>query len=151
VYTPVANLSGILSALRNRHAQRVAQDPDFRELEEDIAELNQERSKRSISLNEAERRAERDAQEARFKTRAHDDPVASLADRPAADKSVPRDLTDLEDNGLETGEGELADERALAKRQKDAKDVRLIEAAHILGDEIDLQGPEGRLAARATP
>ena len=44
-------------------------DKDFRYLQEDIAESKLQREKNLVSLNEAERRKERDAQEARLKSR----------------------------------------------------------------------------------
>ncbi len=51
------------------HDKRVSHDKDFKYLQEDIAEFNKLRQKNLISLNEADRRKEREAQEAREKAR----------------------------------------------------------------------------------
>ncbi len=63
------DLSGILPLLQTRHDARVKNDKEFQFLEDDIARFKAERKKNQISLNETDRRKERDEQEARLKAR----------------------------------------------------------------------------------
>jgi carboxyl-terminal processing protease len=148
-YTPVGDLTRLLPLLQNRHALRTSQDRDFQYLEEDIAALKLERNKAAISLNEAERRKERDTQDARFKSRARDDSDEVTDKHSASEENASVNPSDLPDNGLELGEGDISQELATAKMQREVKDIRLNEAAHILGDEVTLQGADTRLAERA--
>jgi carboxyl-terminal processing protease len=68
-YTPVGNLNAILPELRKRHDQRIRHDQDFKYLEAEIAHIQSRRLKNRVSLNEAERRKERNARDARLKAR----------------------------------------------------------------------------------
>lgn len=68
-YTPVGNPQGILPVLIKRHKQRIAQSPGFKFLEADIAHIKTLRQKNRVSLNEAERRKERDTRDAIIKSR----------------------------------------------------------------------------------
>jgi carboxyl-terminal processing protease len=52
---------------------------------------------------------------------------------------------------LQADERNLAAELAAEKARKNAKDVWLHEAAHVLGDAVDLLESGARFAARATP
>jgi len=56
-----------------------------------------------------------------------------------------------QDAGLQAGERSLSEELAEEKAQKEARDIWLEEAAHIVGDEATLRKAEPRLAARGTP
>ena len=146
-FKPAGNLKELLPLLQARHAARVAQDKDFQYLQEDIAEFNAQRKKGFISLNESERRAERDAQEARLKSRdAHHD-----GEKSADAKSAALTATALQDDGLQSSERNLTTELASEKAQKGAKDVLLSEAVQILGDELALLKLDAKLAARALP
>src|SRR5471032_2505143 len=69
VYIPAGDLKEIVPLLDKKHDARVAKDKDFQYLQEDIAEFKLQRKKNLISLNETERRKERDAQEARLASR----------------------------------------------------------------------------------
>lgn len=122
-YAPADTVAKLLPALQSRHDARVAKDPDFQRLLEDIADLKTQREKGTISLNEAERRKEATARENRFKARAQ----ASEGEDPG------------EDDGLEAGERSLSADIALENARKKAKDVLLDEAAAILADETDMQ------------
>ncbi len=68
-YHPDGDLAPILPMLIVDHDMRVTHDKDFKSLREDIAEFDAQRKKNQISLNEAERSKEREAQEARLKLR----------------------------------------------------------------------------------
>ncbi len=128
-YAPVGNLAVLVPTLLMRHEARVKQDKDFQDLQEDIAEVKRQREKNLISLNEAKRRQERDAQEAR---------QAARTARSDASPHAAASSHESSDDGLQTDERNLTKELAAEKARKDAKDVLLIEAAHILGDEVEV-------------
>jgi carboxyl-terminal processing protease len=150
-FLPVGDLSRLVPLLEDRHAGRIAKDKDFQYLLEDLREVQQQRAKRQLSLNEAERRRERDEREAKLKQReAGKDAEAAKSGKPnkqaaAARKIVPQDA------GLQAGERSLSEELAEEKAQKEAKDIWLEEAARIVGDEAALRKSEPRLAARSVP
>lgn len=116
-YERVDNLDDVLTALRQRHDARVAADAAYQSLVTDAAEMQALRQKKELGLNEAERRKEKNAWEARAKVRnGKADREAGGTDAAASD--------DVEDD---------AD-----KPKKDAKDVLLVEAAQIVGDAANL-------------
>lgn len=133
-YTRVSDLTGIVSRLVAKHDQRVAGAKDFRYLREDIAELNVRRQTNRISLNEAERRRERETQEARMKSREKE---LGTEERNRS----------IQDDGLQSSERNLEADLALEKARKNAKDILLDEAANILSDEVGLLKINARLAA----
>ncbi|WP_299066343.1 carboxy terminal-processing peptidase [Accumulibacter sp.] len=137
-FAPAGRVSALLPALRARHEVRVAKDRDFQYLLEDVAEFNALRKKNEISLNEAERRAERDRQEARQKLRA--------GKNEAGVRKASR-----QDDGLLASERALSADLAEEKENKKAKDVLLIESANILSDEIGLLKADTRLSAQVLP
>lgn len=139
-YRPTGDLTGILPQLIADHDQRVKQDKDFQYLRDDINEFNTQRKKNLISLNEADRRKEREAQEARIKLREKG--------RPASDDTS---ASAFEDDGLQSNERNLTADLALEKARKNAKDVLLNEAAHILSDEVGLLKADTRLAVTVLP
>jgi len=144
-YNTEGDLTELLPTLISRHDTRVKADKDFQYLSEDIAEFKVQRKKTYISLNEAERRKERDIEEARIKARTAG---KSSAEKAAAKKSAARAL---QDDGLQANERKLSEELAAEKARKDAKDVLLTEAANILADEVDLLRADTKLAARVLP
>ncbi|MDQ1830366.1 carboxy terminal-processing peptidase [Massilia scottii] len=168
-FTPSGNLKQLVAPLQKRHEARIAKDKDFQYLQEDMAELRKLRKDNVISLNEAVRRKERDALEAKAKQRearqvalraAVTDEPADLADaKDARSKLAPPAKTakaattkpNRQDDGLQADERNLASELAAEKAAKDAKDVMLQEAAHILADEIDMLKTDMRMAARLMP
>ncbi|MFX4324640.1 carboxy terminal-processing peptidase, partial [Acinetobacter baumannii] len=66
-FRPAGKPQELLPLLSARHQARVAQDKGYRELLEDLAENEALRKRTEISLNAAERKKEREAQEARLK------------------------------------------------------------------------------------
>ena len=152
-YTPAGDLTDLLPMLQARHDARVAQDKDFQYLREDIAEFNMQRKKNLLSLNETERRKERDAQEARLKSREKN----GGTEKAANEKTIPKGkskalkLVALEDDGLQANERTLTAELTAEKAQKNAKDVLLNEAVQILGDEIGLLKTNTKLATHVLP
>ena len=105
-----------------------------------------------MSLNETVRRKERDAQEERLKLRES---------RRDADRGSPGNVIDREatpangsarrDDGLQADERNLANELAVEKARKNAEDVLLNEAVHILGDEVGILKTDASLADRIRP
>ena len=150
-FVPLGDLSRLLPMLEERHASRIAKDKDFQYLLEDLREVQEQRSKRQLSLNEAERRREREQREARLKLREEGKDADAAAKggktvrQAAARKIVPQDA------GLQAGERSLSEELADEKAQKEARDIWLDEAARIVGDSAALQKAEPKLASRTPP
>ena len=140
-YTPSGDLTSILPILIANHDKRVSHDKDFKYLQEDIAEFNKLRQKNLISLNEADRRKEREAQESREKSREknrgnNESDKASAEARSHA----------LQDDGMLSSERNLSADLAIENANKNAKDILLNEAAHVLSDEAGLLKTNFRLA-----
>jgi carboxyl-terminal processing protease len=147
-YSRVGEVKQIVPILRAMHDARVKNDTGFRYLLEDIAEASSRRTRNAISLNEAERRKERDAERARVASRAPRKTIG--ADGSAGDaKSAAGTGLEAWDDGLQAGERSLAHELAVEKAQKNAKDVLLSEAVHILNDEVTVHSDGATVAARA--
>lgn len=170
-YVPLGNLKELVDPLQKRHEARIAKDKDFQDLREDIAEVQKIRKENAISLNEAVRRKERDAQDARSKARearlaagkdaTSDEPAAAPGGKEARSK-VPTPTKPAkavvaarnapqQDDGLQADERALSAELAAEKAAKDAKDVLLQEAAHILADEAGMLKTDTRMASRVMP
>ncbi len=174
VYVPAGDLKELFAPLQKRHEARIAKDKDFQYLEEDIAQARKLRKENAISLNEAVRRKERDAEEARAKLRE----ARLLVNRtPASDAAAPGAAIDSKearskvpamakpgkpvvaalkgalrtDDGLQADERNLTAELAAEKAAKDAKDVMLNEAAHVLADEVSMLKTDTRMASRVMP
>jgi carboxyl-terminal processing protease len=170
-YTAAGDLKELIGPLQQRHEARIAKDKEFQFLKEDIEEILRLRKENAVSLNEAVRRKERDAEEARAKLRearlagasgtVSDEPAAAPGGKEARGKvpdstkpakavtalrSAPR-----QDDGLQYDERDLASEIAAEKAAKDAKDILLQEAAHILADEVGMLRTDTRMASRAMP
>lgn len=132
-YSPAGDLKALLPRLLALHEVRVKNDKDFQYLSQDLSELRLERTKNLISLNEGDRRKERDAKEVRRLSRDAQGDSPKVAQYGGAGKA---DV--FRDDGLQVNERNLAKELAAEKEQKAAKDVFLIEAAHILADEVNV-------------
>ncbi|MFC5510191.1 carboxy terminal-processing peptidase [Massilia jejuensis] len=169
-YVPAGDLKELVAPLQKRHEARIAKDKEFQDLREDMAEVMKLRKENAISLNEAVRRKERDTQDARARMREArlaaakggvDEPVAAPGGKEARSK-VPEPTrpakavvaargTPLRDDGLQGDERALSAEIAAEKAAKDAKDVLLQEAAHILADEAGMLKTDTRMASRTMP
>ena len=168
-YVPAGDLHELMAPLQKRHEARIAKDKDFQYLQEDIAEARKIRKDNVISLNEAVRRKERDAQDARSKlrearlalqtpTQPSDSAVTTVKDLGVKTAAVPpvKPNTKLkgtlrQDDGLQADERNLVADLAAEKAAKDAKDVFLQEAAHILSDEVQMLKTDTRMASRVMP
>ena len=149
-YTPAGNLTAVLPQLIALHDARVSKDKDFKLLREDIAEFSAQRKKNLISLNEADRRKEREAQEARILLREKES-EAEKSGKATDVKSAAANSAAFEDDGLQSNERNLATDLANEKARKNAKDVLLEEAAHILSDEVGLLKSSPKLATTVLP
>ncbi|HEX4985083.1 MAG TPA: carboxy terminal-processing peptidase [Burkholderiales bacterium] len=141
-YKPEGDLKDLLPILSTLHDARVKKDRHFQYLQEDIAQSRLERDRNLVSLNEAERRKEREAQEARLRSR--EERQEGKEDAPARSNARP-------DDGLQAGERNFANELAAEKTRKSAEDFLLNEAVNILGDELEALKTGGALAARVRP
>jgi carboxyl-terminal processing protease len=174
IYIPAGDLKEIATVLGKKHEARVAKDKDYQYLLDDIAYVKKQRKDNTISLNEAARRKERDQQEARAKIRearlaagpSPDDPILvadpkdalnkAIAAKPANPRAAQRQANQMR-GAIRTDDGLQADERSLAaeldaeKAAKNAKDVLLNEAVHILADEVGVLRTDTRLASRVLP
>jgi len=151
-YAPQGNPKARLPALQMRHETRVRTVEDFQFLKEDAAEVTRLRKKNAVSLNETERRKERDDLEAKLASR---EKTREAVKKPQPDvpgvAADPAKKVSTQDDGLQADERNLANELAAEKARKDAKDILLQEAAHILSDEVGLLKRETRVAARNRP
>jgi carboxyl-terminal processing protease len=169
-YLPSGDLKELVGPLQKRHESRVAKDKEFRDIETDIAEALKLRKDNVISLNEAVRRKERENQEAKARLRESrladdtgksDEPVSgpgskeqrAKAPNPTAPKksNVALKGAPRSDDGLQGDERSLAAEIAAEKAAKNARDVYLQEAAHILADEAGMLKADTRMASRTMP
>jgi carboxyl-terminal processing protease len=139
-YAPVGDLTDQIPILLARHQTRIRHDKGFQYLVEDTFRVKQLRKKNVISLNEADRRRERIAQEKRLSAR--EDGAGQALARAAGGA--------LQDDGLQVDERNLTKELAAEDAKKSAKDVLLNEAVNILGDEVALQKNNFKLATRIT-
>lgn len=148
-YAPFDDLNKFRPILAARHESRIMKDKGFQDLQEDITSFKLQRKRNSVSLNEAERRKERDAEEAKLTSRKklagsrnviHDD----IRD----EESAPSTNSVAQDDGLQGNERDLASELRAEKTRKKAKDVVLNEAAKIVYDEVSLVKPSAKLTAR---
>jgi carboxyl-terminal processing protease len=143
-YKPVADLKAYLPQLEKLHDERVATSPAWKLMLDQLAQYKKMRNQTTISLNLAQRQAERkqlDAIQADF-----------LARRKAIDgDTVPSNPDASLDDGLNANERSLKSELKAEKEAKKAKDVELDETAHILFDAVGLIKADPRLAAEVLP
>ena len=121
----------------------MAKDVEFQWWVEDVAQFRQEQAKKSVSLNEAERRAERDKFDAKRKQRAEERKRLGISRDPVLD--------DMSDDGLQANERNVAADVAREEAAKKVTDPLLRESAAILGDAIGLLGADAKLAAQVLP
>jgi carboxyl-terminal processing protease len=84
-YRPLNRVKQYLETLRQRSAQRIASEPRFAHLREDIARMKQNVEGKTVSLNEAERRKELAQAKARKKEREQET-ASLLKDQPTTYK-----------------------------------------------------------------
>jgi len=145
VYKTEGDVKAYLPQLQSEHDARVAKSPAWQLMLDELKQYLTMRNQTSVSLNFAKREAERkqqDAMQASFRERqkAIDGSDAYLKDEDSA-----------LDDGLDPGERSLKTELQQQKDAKDAPDVQLREAAHIVSDEVDMLKAEPQMAADILP
>ncbi|MFZ5658127.1 MAG: carboxy terminal-processing peptidase [Pseudomonadota bacterium] len=141
-HTRYGDFSPIMPTLQKRHSARIAADQEFRWWSEDVAQFRAERAEKSISLNEAERRAERDREDAKRKQRQLARQQLGLALDPLADDV---------DDGLQADERDIAKDAQREKLAEKRPDPLLREASAILADAVRLLESDRQLSARVLP
>jgi carboxyl-terminal processing protease len=133
----LGNFTPIVPRLMALHDARVAKDKEYSWWAQDVARFRAERAKKVISLNEAERRAERDRQEARRKQREAERVALGLA----AD-------TSRDDDGLQADERDVTAQVEQENAAKNRPDPLLRESAAILADAITVLSGDRTLASQ---
>jgi carboxyl-terminal processing protease len=137
------NFAPILPQLDAMHEARTAKDREFQWWSQDVAEFREEQAKKYVSLNEGERRAERDRQEAKR--------VARQAQRKALGLDLDPLADDAADDGLQVGERDIAADAARDKLADKRPDPLLRESAAILADATGLLQQDQKLTAQVLP
>ena len=139
-HSNLGNFAPIVPKLNQLHAARVSRDKEYGWWEQDVARFREERARKTISLNEAERRAERDRDEARRQQR--------LAERKAL--GLPVDDS-FDDDGLQSDERDIARQVQQEEAAKNRPDPLLRESAAILADAITVLSGNRELTMLVLP
>jgi carboxyl-terminal processing protease len=142
-HTRYGNFAPLLPRLDELHAGRVATDREFQWWKEDVAEFRAEADKDYISLNEAERRTERDRQAAKRKDRQEERKRLGLDLDPLAELSA--------DDGLTANERDIAADTAREDAAEKRPDPLLRESAAILADAVRLLDADRQLSSAVLP
>jgi carboxyl-terminal processing protease len=126
-----------LASLRALSRHRIEADKAFTHLAEDVAWLKRKRAEKSVSLNEAERRKDLSAMEARQAARKQDE--AAQASSEAITYEIT--LANLAAPGLPSPRSPAPLDAQTASSSPD-RDILLQETLRILGDYIDLLGAQ---------
>ncbi len=135
---PSTSLKSVLPVLAEKHALRIRHDTDFNNLRDDIEALKQQRDKKDISLNETERRQERQLRQARLAARQAAPQHGSVEPGEATAAAAPASSSIALYDGLLPGERSLTDELRAENAKKTVKDIILIEATRIMNDAAGL-------------
>ncbi len=141
-HTRYGNFAPLLPKLETRHRSRVAEDVEFKWWNEDVQQFRAEAAKKAVSLNEAERRAERERQEKQRKERQEIRKQLGLALDPLAEDS---------DDGLTGNERDIVKDAAREKAAEKRPDPLLRESAAILADAVNLLEADRPLSAQVLP
>jgi len=138
-YTRYGDFAPLLPRLEAMHRARVAQDREFQWWVEDIAVFREETAKKWVSLNEAERRAERDRDAAKRKLRQEQRKAMGLDLDPLGEDT---------DDGLTANERDIAQDAAREKAAEKRPDPLLRESASILADAVRVLNEDKPLSAQ---
>ena len=141
-HTQYGNFAPLLPKLESLHAARVADDKEFQWWEQDVAQFREEKAKKYVSLNEADRRAEREKQENQRKERQAIRKQLGMPLDPLAEDS---------DDGLTGNERDIAKDTAREKAAEKRPDPLLHESASILADAVNLLEQDRPLSAQVLP
>ncbi|RXR03502.1 carboxy terminal-processing peptidase [Pseudoxanthomonas composti] len=137
------NFAPLLPQLQKRHNARAQTDKEFQWWYQDVNEVRTEAAKKYISLNEGERRAERERQETKRKQRQEERRALGLPLDPLADS--------LADDGLGASERDIVKDAEREKLAEDRPDPLLRESAAILADAVAVLGEDRKLSAQVLP
>ena len=140
-HSNLGNFKPIVPRLLSQHNTRVATDREFSWWAQDVAQFKADRGRKVISLNEGERRIERDQDLAKRKQRS--------AERKALGLVLPGGPED--DDGLQADERNVAQQVAAEAAAKNRPDPLLRETAAILADAISALSGDAKLAALVMP
>jgi len=141
-HTQYGNFAPLLPKLESLHAARIAGDKEFQWWEQDVAQFREEKAKKYVSLNEAERRAEREKQDGQRKERQAIRKQLGMPLDPLAEDS---------DDGLTGNERDIAKDTAREKAAEKRPDPLLHESASILADAVNLLEQDRPLSAQVLP
>ncbi|NDP60433.1 MAG: tail-specific protease [Oxalobacteraceae bacterium] len=141
-YAASGALKPVIPVLMKRSEARIKANQEFTNIEGDMTRFMQKKKANVISLNEADRRKERDDQLTRLTARL-------TSARPGMTRA--ESARAMLDDGLDSNERDLGVELAAGLAQKEAKDVFLQEAARIVSDQAGLlkTNTEAAIAAKA--
>ncbi len=134
------NFTPMLEYLKVRHRVRSAKDVEYQWWVEDVRQFREEQAKKSISLNETVRRAERDKFDAQRTFRNEERKRLGIELDPL--------LRPRSDDGLQADERNVAESVAREEAAKKFTDPLLRESAAILSDLIGALVKDGKVAAR---
>ena len=137
------NFAPLLPKLETLHAARTATDKEWQWWLEDVTQFREEAAKKYVSLNEAERRAERERNEARRKQIQAERKALGLPLDPLAE--------DLADDGLGSAERDIVKDAQREKLAEQRPDPQLRESAAILADALGVLGQDSKLLTQVLP
>jgi len=137
------NFAPLLPHLQAHHAQRVAADHEFQWWQEDVQLFRDEFARKYVSLNENQRRNEREDRETRRKQRQAIRQELGLSLDPLAE--------DSSDDGLIGTERDVVADAARSKAAEERPDPLLRESAAILADAVMLLENDQQLTAQVLP
>jgi carboxyl-terminal processing protease len=137
------NFTPMLPQLEALHEARIARDKEFQWWSQDVTEFRTEQAKKYVSLNETERRTERDEDETKRQQRQAERKTLGLDLDPVSDDGL--------DDGLQAGERDVAADAAREKAAEKRPDPLLRESAAILADATRLLVNNQQLTAQVLP
>ena len=137
------NFDPLVPRLDALHEARIEEDVEFQWWAEDVADFREEQARAWLSLNEAERRAEREADEAQREQRQAMREKLGLALDPLAGQR--------QDDGLQANERDVRKDVAREELAEEGPDPLLRESAAILADAIVLLERDRKLSSVVLP
>lgn len=133
------DLAPEIPRLRAEHKKRIKKDPDFQFLSEQLAQMDEFRNVKTLSLNETIRRKQRDERQK----------LQLLIENKRRVSKGMDPLESLDNEELSDPESAEGDGQNTADKDKDKPDPLLVEASHILVDSIPIfQKPQVARAAK---
>ncbi|MDR2213865.1 MAG: carboxy terminal-processing peptidase [Pseudomonadales bacterium] len=139
-YRPYADLKTLVPGLESAHEARLANDPDFVFINDEIAKALEVRAQNTIPLNEEKLKAEREAEDA-WRLQAENKRRAAKGEELLADIAALKAETgeDDEEAALNPVAEELAQDENSAETDAEKPDPYLLESGRVLLDLIGLQ------------